>query len=341
MTQDNSKDLLKSVLAKRRDCIELNAEEQKFVDETYGKLFEKKFGGRTFLVKTGTEIRKNIGKPADVQPEDAIADERSKFGTKDSEIENDDPSGTVKAIEEDDLVNVDEKDGDKSAEQTNASDIINADNKDEQRKPTLKFAFGDPVVQIVGKRAIAGVVVQAYTAKRAVMVKWVNGTFSTVSYDSLEKIADKYAEEKEHTPPVTADSSHEVKTPGTDKADVKKDATIAEEDETPKDEASETPEEQAQEGAEGTEQHDTPTDEEVNDNAWYAKCEKAVGENTNVTDSKSICMFVRTTMKKSSEKIIQISKEEIAKSNPKLAEQMEKDGHPFMKFDTEAFEKAE
>lgn len=332
MTQDNSKDLLKSVLAKRRDCIELNAEEQKFVDETYGKLFEKKFGGRTFLVKTGTEIRKNIGKPADVQPDGAIADERSKFNTKDSKIENDDPSGTVKATEEADSVNVDEKDGDRAAEQVNGSDIINADNKDEQRKPTLKFAFGDPVVQMIGKRAIAGVVVQAYPSKRAIMVKWVNGTFSTVSYDSLEKVADKYAEEKEHTPPVTADSSHEVKTPGTDKADVKKDDSEAEDKE----------DEAIEEIAEATEELEEAQAEEADtEKAFYTKCEKAVGENPNVTDAHSICMFVRTTMKKSSEKVIEIGREEIAKSNPKLAEQMEKDGHPFMKFDTEAFEKAE
>ena len=349
MTQDNSKELLKSVLQKRRDCIPLNEAEQKFVDETYGKLFEKKFGSRTFVVKTGTEIRKAATKPSSVQPDAAIADERSKFGTKDSKIENDDPSGAVKATETNDMVNVDEKDGDKAAEQTNASDITNADNENEQRKPTLKFAFGDPVIKMIGERAIAGVIVQAYTEKRQALVKWSNGTFSYIGYDSMEKVADKYKKEDEHTPPVTADSSGEVKTPGTDKADeakaikpdaVKKDdSSVADAKAEAADEAKENAKEEAKETKEEEKAEEDKEDE--TEKAFYEKCEKAVGSNPLVEDAPAVCKFIRTTMKKSGDKIVKVSREEIKKHNPKLGEAMEKQGHEHLQFDTDAFEKAE
>lgn len=367
MNQEN--DILKSlsgILEKKRNCIALTDAEQKLVDETYGKLFEKKFGKTHWVVKTGDEIRKEQaatdlkkadGKPAGVQPDAAIAEERSKATKKDDKIADDDSSGKIKETETGDNINVDEKrvggkdDAQTEAQTENASDIINSKKEDLQRKPVMKFEFGDVVIKTLNKNVAVGLIVGGSEKTRVALVKWSNGTFSYTSYDSIEKLADKKNEETEREAPVSVDDSKGTKTPGTDtdkeNVGVKPAATDAkvikdahgkqtkkdqyEAEETPAEEAAETPDQEASEQADGTEN---------DDNEWMAGCEKAVSANPNVTDSKTICMFVRTTMKKSSEKIIKMDREEVRKSNPKLAEQMEKDGHTNLCFDTEEFKKS-
>lgn len=336
-----AQDLLKSVLEKRRNCIPLTNEEQKFVDDTYGQLFEKKFGNRTFTVSTGDEIRKSASKS--VQPDAAISKERSPFKTKDSKIENDDSSGAVKEVEEGDMVNVDEKDGDKSSEQTNASDIVNADNEEEQRKPVFKF--GDVVVKAVKGNLYAGVILKYYEKQDAVMVKWANGTFSNEYSSALRLAKDALKEEDEKvSPPIVKPAEKtEVKTPGTDKADVTKADDVTEEEkptheeaeEKPAEEVAETPEQQAQEQAEGTEEHAEPTEQELADNEWKAKCVKAVGDNSDVENAEGMCAYVHKSMKKSGDKIVKMTVQEIRETgNNKLADSMDKAGRKELNFDS-------
>ena len=345
--EKKAQDLLKSVLEKRRNCIPLNTEEQKFVDDTYGQLFEKKFGNRTFTVSTGDEIRKSADKNKNVQPDEAIADERSKFNTKDAKIENDDSSGTVKAVEEGDMVNVDEKDSPGEEVYTNASDITNADNDEEQRKPVFKF--GDVVVKAIKGNLYAGVILKYYEKQDAVMVKWANGTFSNEYSSALRLAKDALKEEDEKvSPPIVKPAEKTtVKTPGTDKADVTKADEIVPEDvtgkkddilkpeetETPVEEAAEPPAEEAQEIAEGTEAK--PDDEQADDNEWTAKCEEAVGKNADVENAPSMCAYVKKSMTKSGEKIIKMTVQEVRETgNNKLADSMEKAGRKEINFDS-------
>lgn len=339
--ESKAQDLLKSVLEKRRNCIPLNTEEQKFVDDTYGQLFEKKFGNRTFTVTTGDEIRKTADKDKNLQPDAAISKERSAFKTKDAKIENDDPSGEVKATEEGDMVNVDEKDGDKSAEQTNASDIVNADNEDEQRKPVFKF--GDVVVKEIKGNLYAGVILKYYEKQDAVMVKWANGTFSNEYSTALKLAKDAVKEEADKvSPPIVKPAgAKDVKVPGidTDKEHqglaVNKAEDVKEEDEKPADEAAETPEQQAEEDADGTEEHSKPTDQELADNEWTAKCVSAVGKNADVEDAGSMCSYVKKSMTKSGDKIVKMTVQEIRETgNNKLADSMEKAGRKELNFDS-------
>ncbi|MGH9429702.1 MAG: hypothetical protein ACRD2L_25735, partial [Terriglobia bacterium] len=226
--EEKDKQILKSVLDKRRNSMELTREEQVWVDQTMGKLFEKKFKSRAFVCKTGDEIRKEAaarkndiqkanGKPSSVQPEGAVSEERSAFGTKDSKIEDDDPSGTVKATEKGEYVNVDEKDGENAAAQVNASDIVNADNDDLERKPVLKFGLGDVVVKQLNGRSYVGLIVKYYPQHGIAQIKWANGTFSNTRVEDLQKIADSLAEEKAKLgAPKTDTGKEDVKTPGMD-----------------------------------------------------------------------------------------------------------------------------
>ena len=311
-------DMLKGILEKKRNCIPLTSEEQTWADRVYNQLLDKKFGNKTFEVKTGDEIRKVIGdtisKDRKIQPGDAIADERSEFG-KEQDIEDDDNTGTVKEVEEGDNINVDEKDEDE-AKNVNASDIVNADNDDEQRKPTFKF--GDVVVKDIRGNLYAGVILKYYESVDAVMVKWANGTFSNEYSSNLKLVKDAVEEEN--------------KKPVEDK--------VAESEETPQDEAAETPEEQAVEEAEGTEQHDQPTDEEVKENEWTAKCVSAVGKNADVENPAAMCAYVSKSMKKSGDTIIKMTVAEIRETgNNKLADSMDKDGHSHLTFDTTEFSK--
>lgn len=362
MTNDKSNDILKSVLEKRRNCIPLNTEEQKYVDETFKKLFDKKFGSRVFITRTGEEIRKdatsttNKEQKIGAEKDKAISDERSEFG-KEQKIANDDNSGAVKATEDGEHVDVDEKKTGNEAEHVNASDITHADNDDDQRKPVAKFAISDVVVKSIGGgKSLAGVILKVAEKEQLAFVKWASGTFSYVHMQDLVKLADALANiakadhdcEAEH-PGMECPGKPEEKPAET--AEIEKAPVVGstgqdkpaeeakpESEEKPADEAKETPKEQAAEQAAGTEEHAKPSEEELAENEWFARCEKSVGANGNVEDSKSICMFVRTTMKKSGDKIVKIDREEIRKSNPKLAEQMDKDNHASLNFDTEKFE---
>ena len=364
---------IEGVLHKKRNCIPLTKEEEKWAEETYGRLFEKKFGGRTFITKTKDDLRKADGKPGSVQPDAAIADERSKPAKKDSKIEDSDESqngGAVVGTETGDNVNVDEKrvGGEDSAETeataANASDIVNSDKDDLQRKPVLKA--GDVVIKQVGNgKLLAGIILKVYEKEQAAMCKWAGGTFSTDYMSNLEKVAD---EEETHEVPVSADDSEGTKIPGTDtdkehqglavnKADepgmkpedkrpgeewtapAQADAQEATED--PKEEATETPAEEAKEPEVAKADEEKPADDKQDDDAdWMEDCSKAVGMNKNAEDPKSICQFIRSAMGKSTDKVIKIDIEEVRKSNPKLAEQMEQDGHKQLQFDVEKFNKS-
>lgn len=200
------RDILKSVLEKRRNCVPLSKEEQAWVDNTFNKLFEKKFGNRVFSVSTGEDIRKAAGvdkKKVGAQSDGPIAKERSAFG-KPQKIEDDDSSGAVKATEDGEYVDTDEKNEGGEAEHTNASDITHADNDDLQRKPVAKFGYGDVVVKEISGRAFAGIIVKLYEKQSIALVKWSNGTFSNVHLSTLEKVADKAAEERAKVNPPIA-----------------------------------------------------------------------------------------------------------------------------------------
>lgn len=362
-------ELLKSVLEKRRNCVPLTKEEQAWVDSTFNKLFEKKFGNRVFAVKTGEEIRKAAGvdkSKAGAQSEKPISEDVPFAEKKD--IEGDDPSGKVKAEEEGEYVDADEKNEGGEAEHTNASDITHADNEDLQRKPTFKF--GDVVAQSQGGRTIAGIIVKYYAARNAVMVKWANGTFSTVSAASLEKVADKYKEEDEKAnPPIVkpADDkdkddgvpANSVKTaadvkkaedavcaecakkPGdekcaackeaaakeVEKTDEPKDEPKPESEEKPVDEAAETPAEQAAEQEAGTEVHEKPTDDELQENEWMNAVKALVSKNADVENADAICSYFKANVSKSEGDEISMPIDEVRKSNPRLAAEMEKRGH--------------
>lgn len=312
-------DLLKSVLEKRRNCIPLNNEEQKFADDTYGQLFEKKFGNRTFTVATGDEIRKAT-KNANAQPVEPIAEERSKFGTKDAKIENDDPSGTVKAVEEGDMVNVDEKDSPGEEVYTNASDITNADNDEDQRKPVFKF--GDVVVKAIKGNLYAGVILKYYEQQDAVMVKWANGTFTNEYSSALKLAKDAFPKEDDIQKPEVEEETEPVAEEAT---------------ETPKEEITKPVAEEAP-VEEGTEVN--ADDEDASENEWQSKCVKAVGTNSDVEDAGSMCSFVRKSMKKSGENIIKMTVQEIRETgNNKLADSMEKSGKKELNFDSSEIEK--
>lgn len=362
MTQDKSQELLKSVLEKRRNCIPLNREEQAYVDQTFGKLFDKKFGSRVFITKTGEELRKdaigtkNKEQKVGAEKDEAISEERSAPADS-QKIENDDTTGTVKATEEGEYVDADEKKTGTEAEHVNASDITHADNEDDQRKPVAKFANGDVVVKSQGKIQLAGVILKMAEKEQLAFVKWASGTFSYIHTSDLVKLADALKSiakadhvcEEEHPgmecpgkpeeKPAETTEIEKAPVVGSTGQDKPTEEAKPESEEKPADEAKETPEEQAAEQTAGTEEHHTPSDEELKENEWFARCQKSVDANGNVEDSKSICMFVRTTMKKSGDKIVKMDREEIRKSNPKLAEQMDKDGHENLNFDTEKFDK--
>jgi hypothetical protein len=452
---------IEGILHKKRNCIPLTKEEQTWADETYGRLFEKKFGGRTFIVKTMDDIRKAAGKPKSVQPDEAISDERSKPTKKEKKIDDSDESqneGAVIGTEDGDNVNVDEKrvGGEDSAETestaTNASDIINSDKDDLQRKPVLKA--GDVVVKHVGQnKLLAGIILKVYEKEHAAMVKWAGGTFSTDYIASLEKVAE---EETENEVPVSADETEGVEVPGqeideklivTKAFPPKKDPNAQEEEkpeeapaETPEqeaaepvaEEATETPEEEAKEVAPEAEVAKAPpvedkpgekkvrlegyftgkviqaweapvqapvaqaplpeatevpeatpeapaeseqpavssdqvedpnvieeekkknpfvakaadaTEEDAeagdkNDEDWMECCAKAVGINKNAENPRAICEFIRSAMGKSTDKVVKIDIEEVRKSNPKLADQMDAGNFGVLRFDVEKFEKS-
>ena len=297
--EQKAQDLLKSVLEKRRNCIPLNNEEQKFVDDTYGQLFEKKFGNRTFTVSTGDDIRKA------------------------SKVKNAQP-GTVKAVEEGDMVNVDEKDGGpEEAKQVNASDITNADNDEDQRKPVFKF--GDVVVKEIKGNLYAGVILKYYEQQDAVMVKWANGTFSNEYSSALTLAKDAFPKKDDiQKPPV-----EEEKEPVAEEAETSTEEVA----ETPAEEAAETPEEEAKEQVEGTEAK--PDDEEAAENEWTAKCVKAVGVNPDVENAEGMCAYVKKSMNKSGEKIIKMTVQEVRETgNNKLADSMDKSGRKEINFDS-------
>lgn len=462
MEQKDLHKFIEGILHKKRNCIPLTKEEQTWADDTYGRLFEKKFGGRTFITKTKDDIRKADGKPADVQPGDAIADERSKPSKKESKIDDSDESqneGAITDIEEGENVNVDEKrvggedDAQTEAQSENASDIINSDKEDLQRKPVLKS--GDVVIKQVGHgKLLAGIILKVYEKEQAAMVKWAGGTFSTDYLVNLEKIAD---EEESHEVPVSADDSEGTETPGTDTAKEnqglavnkafppKKDPNAIEEEkpeteeapaeetaEAPEHEEAEAPEQEAAEqnqevkpeatqaevakapapgaqkvrlegyftgkviqaweapvpapevsatlpeaekapeapieaekpavssdqvkdpnaieeekkknpfvakSADATEEV-VEADEKDEDDDWMKDCAKAVGINKNAEDPKTICSFIRSAMGKSTDKVVKMDIEEIRKSNPKLAAQMEAGNFGTLRFDVEGFNKS-
>ena len=191
--------ILKSILEKRRNCIALTDKEEKWANEVFGKLLDKKFKKSVFVCKTGDEIRKEKATEdlkkrvnKDIQPDAAISEERSKFGTKDSKIENDDPSGTVKATETGDMVNVDEKrvggtdDAQTEAQATNAHDIINSNKEDLQRKPVLKA--GDIVVKTINTKKYVGSVIKSWPEHSIAQIKWANGTFSNVHHNDIKRL---------------------------------------------------------------------------------------------------------------------------------------------------------
>jgi hypothetical protein len=317
--QDLNK-MLTEVLNKRRDCIPLTKEEQKFVDETYNTLFEKKFGVRTFVCKTGEEIRKaDITKKAkDAQP-DAPISKDVKFNEKDKKIENDDPSGTVKATEEGEYVDVDEKKTGTEAREVNASDIINSDKEDDERKPVFKF--GDVVIRTTNGKHLAGLILKYHDKEKAASVKWANGTFSTIYVSQLVKAIDAIKEKEEVAedtvvPPDPAMApKEEIKAP-VEKAEEEVTPAEHEATETPEEEAKETPEEQAKEEEAGTEEH-----------SWEAPLQDELKENEYVDDSEAIMMFVRTNMTKAESGVVAMPLDEVKKSNPRLAEAMEKKGY--------------
>jgi hypothetical protein len=454
----DSKDLhkfIEGILHKKRNCIPLSKEEQTWADETYGRLFEKKFGGRTFIVKTKDDIRKAAGKPKNVQPDAPIADERSESAKKEKKIDDSDESqneGAVVGTEDGENVNVDEKrvGGEDSAETeattVNASDIINSDKDDLQRKPVLKS--GDVVIKRVGQgKLLAGIILKVYEKEQAAMVKWAGGTFSTDYLVRLEKVAE---EEESHEVPVSADETEGTEIPGQEvdtelevnkafppkKEEKPEDQT----EETPTEEVAETPEHEAteppaEENKEATEEvkaeadpvtntrteeiappNDKPGEKKVRlegyftgkviqaweaptqvekptvpeasevpetpekpavssdqvedpnkieekkknpfvaksadateevaeaddkdeDDDWMESCAKAVGINKNAEDPKTICSFIRSAMGKSTDKVVKMDIEEIRKSNPKLADQMEAGNFGTLHFDVEKFEK--
>ena len=391
MEQKDLHKFIEGILNKKRNCIPLTTEEQRWADETYGRLFEKKFGGRTFITQTKDDLRKADGKPADVQPGAAIADERSKPAKKESKINDSDASqneGAVTDTEEGENVNVDEKrvggedDAQTEAQSENASDIINSDKEDLQRKPVLKA--GDVVIKHVGGgKLLAGIIVKVYEKDQAAMTKWAGGTFSTDYLVNLEKVAD---EETEHEVPVSADDSEGTKTPGLDtskenqglavnKADnnfepgnltkepeVKtakepgikpSDARVGDQEwKAPAQAVTETPAEaeekaplvekadaKADADADADDDSDPAKDPDAKDD-WMECCSKAVGMNKNAENPQAICEFIRGVMSKSTDKVVKIDIEEVRKCNPKLADQMVKDGHKVLQFDVEKFEKS-
>ena len=376
------KKFIEGIINKKRNSIQLTKEEQTWADETYGRLFEKKFGGRTFINQTKDEIRKADGKPADVQPGAPIAEERSKPHKKEAEIDDSEESqneGAVVGTEDGENVNVDEKrvggkdDAQTEAQTVNASDIINSDKEDLSRKPVLKS--GDVVIKHVGRgRLLAGIILKVYEKEQAAMIKWAGGTFSTDYMVNLEKVAD---EEIDHEVPVKADDSEGTKTPGTDtdkenvglavnKADnnfepgnLTKDPTepgMKPEDkrvgdaewQAPAQAVTETPAEAAEKAPLVEKADDKDPDDDGDDDSdeakdtdddWMECCSKAVGMNKNAENPQAICEFIRGAMSKSSDKIVKISVEEVRKCNPKLADQMVKEGHSVLQFDVEKFEK--
>jgi len=332
MSQQNDtnelKKFLNTILEKRRNCIQLTDAEQKQADEILGKLFDKKFGDRHFIVQTGDDIRKAAGKPANVQPDKEIADERSK-PAKSQKIKDEDNSGKVKEEETGDNVNVDEKrvggkdSAEKEATATNASDIINSDKEDLQRKPVLKL--GDVVITKVFNQFKAGVVLKVYDKQNAAQIKWADGTFSVNHISALEKVADKKNEEESHEPPVSADTHEGVKTPGTDTASENQGLAVN------KAESAEDLEDEIEELEDKVEElEDT---EKAEDGKWMSDCEKAFGKNEKAENPKALCEFVRAAMSKSEDTIIKMDIEEVRKSNPKLADWMEKEGHGSITYD--------
>lgn len=207
--EKRDREILETVLEKRRGCVPLTQEEQAWVDSTFNRLFEKKFGNRTFVSRTGDDIRK------DAHPDKSVGAQKEKPISKDvpfagsQKIESDDPSGKVKETEEGENVDVDEKDEGGEAEHVNASDITHADNDDLQRKPVIKFEAGDVVVKTIDGKPYAGVIVKYYPDHKAAMVKWSNRTFSTVHISTLEKVADKFREESEKVNPPIAKPADE------------------------------------------------------------------------------------------------------------------------------------
>ena len=382
------KDILKSVLEKRRNCVPLSKDEQAWVDGTFNKLFEKKFGNRVFSVSTGEEIRKAAGvdkTKVGAQNDGPIAKERSAFG-KPQKIENDDTSGKVKATEEGEYVDTDEKNEGGEAEHTNASDITHADNEDLQRKPVAKFDTGDVVVKSISGKPYAGIIVKYYAKENVAMVKWSNGTFSNVHATSLEKVADKYKEETDKVnAPIAKPADDKDKDDGMPansietKADVKKGAccegkaegeqcddcaaaemdkgvkwesfgdeeaddagseavpaeekeevakeAVEESEEKPADEAAETHEEQAAEDAAGTEEHAAPSEDELAENEWANTVKTMVLKNAAVENADAIVSYFKANVSKSEGKAISMPLDEVRKSNPKLADIMEKRGY--------------
>lgn len=359
---EKEKQILKSIIEKKRSNYELTAEEQRLANEWLGKLLDKKCKNQVFIVKTGDQIRKDAalakaaGKPKDVQPEAAIAKERSEFGKKPAKIENDDTSGAVKATEEGEYVNVDEKrvggkdSAENEAKHENASDIIDSDKEDLQRKPVLKL--GDVVIKTLNGKKYAGVVVKYYADHGIAQVKWANMTFSNCNASDLEIFTKAYEAEKAKIEvPKTDTGKKDVKTPGTDTAEehvglkpaaVKKaaedDVQHDESKETPEEEAAETPEEQAAEAEAGTEEQ--PAEGKDYENTWMARCMKSASENPDVEKAESLCRLAYGKVAKSSEGTVRLTKEEIATDNPKLAKSMEAAGHSAIVFETKLDKKS-
>jgi len=250
MMEEKDRQILKSVLEKRRGCIELTRDEQKWVDQTFNKSFDKKFKNQVFIQKTGEEIRKEAGaKNKGPQPGGAIAEERSEFGAK-GKIAGEDNSGAIKETEEGDMVSVDEKEGgEEEAAQTNASDITHADNKKDQRKPVLKL--GDVVLKTINGKPYVGFIVKYYAQHGIAQVKWANGTFSNALVNDLEKVTGAYGEKKKDEPVEDPAESEDIETAA---------EPAGEAAESPEHEAAEAPEEEAAEHEAGAEE-EVPVDE--------------------------------------------------------------------------------
>lgn len=341
METNDLKKMLDEVLTKRRNCIPLTKEEQKFVDETYNKLFEKKFGNKHFVCQTGTDIRK-AAKSKSVQPDAPIAKD-VKFEAE-QKIENDDPSGTVKAIESGEYVDVDEKKTGTEAREVNASDIINSDKEDDERKPVFKF--GDIVVKSINGKPYAGIIIKYYAKEQAVFVKWANGTFSTAPLSALVKAVDAIKEEeaKVNPPIVKPEGKDESQSPA---EDIKEEAQVEKADDKPCDDCEEAIEEKkpeevcedcepvakTEEEKEVISEHkdeEVPAKEEepaTDAQSWEAPLQDELKENEYVDDSEAIMMFVRTNMTKAEDGVVAMPLEEVKKSNPRLADAMEKRGY--------------